>query len=123
MRHKAKSMLDAGVFVLMLLLGSFVAHTTMAAFSGYRPFGGRIVSTPTTPTINCFGGQGDITTSGVYGQSSLLVIPPATRTGVTAATGKWILGLHMPFMTPTCTVGEPPVPYDVYNVRLYGISR
>jgi hypothetical protein len=118
-------MLDAGVFVLILLLGSFVAHSTMAAFSGYRPFGGRILSTPTTPTINCYGGQGDITTSGTGGQSSLLVIPSGTRTGRTATAGRWILGLNMRFATPSCTIGEAPyeVPYDVYNVMLYGVSR
>ncbi len=125
MKNKLKSILEAGVFTLVLLGASLISSTSFAYFSVYRPFGGRILSTPTTPTINCFGAQGDITTSGTFGQSSLLVIPSGTRTYGQASSGKWILGLNMPMTTPTCTIGEPPYesPYNVYNVRLYGLSR
>jgi hypothetical protein len=120
MKNKTKGILDAGVFVLVLLFASFVANTSFAYLNVYRPFGGRITSYPTTPGLVC-PGQGDISTSGTYGTSALLHIPIGTRNWSAASSGRWILGLHLPALTPTCVLDE--VPFEVYNVTLYGTSR
>lgn len=125
MKNKNLKIIHILILATVFLGGVFVADSALAAFSAYKPFGGRILFTPTTPTINCYGSTGDITTSGTFGQSTLLVIPPGTRMGREASAGKWILGLHMPSTTPSCTIGEAPymTTYSVYNVVLYGVSR
>lgn len=120
MKNKLKAILDAGVFTFVLLGASFVANTSSAYFSAYRPFGGRIIANPTTPGVVC-PGQGDISTSGTYGQSSLLSIPIGTKSYGYANSNRWILGLHLPTITPNCVLDGAP--FSVYNVRLYGTSK
>lgn len=114
------------IFIVSIAIIAGLSSAKYALALGiYKPFGGRVIMTETTPTINCYGSTGDITTTGTHGQSTQLVIPPGTRMGKQPQSGKWILGLHLRSTTPACTIGEYPyeTTYNVYIVKLYGVSK
>jgi hypothetical protein len=107
-------------FVISFFL---IFNLTHAAFSlGIpRSFGGRIISMVSLGVV-CEGGVGPITITPAGGPAMSYLVPPGVNV---PNMGGQILGLYnVIYDVKSCqTKSNPPVPYPVYRVTYFGISR
>ena len=106
--------IEHSIFFFFILVGFFTLSTkpALALFPAFRAFAGRVVTTSTTPTINCYGATGDMTITKPFAmknsQTSSLVILQGAKTYKPPSSGQWIIGLHLAGKIPLCTTGEYP---------------
>jgi hypothetical protein len=88
------------------------------------PYGGRVTTT-TKGSVICQGGTGPVTQKSAGSSPQGDYFYPAGKKAAPQA-NKWVLGLYssVPSFTDCYTqVGPYRIPYEVFRVQLYGISK
>lgn len=109
-------------FVVLLSLGFFVVPNISFAF-GLTPFGGRITSVRTPPTVQCGTSlESPFMINPIVGMPGPWSALPGQVTVGRIVPQAWIMGLVMPGPGACMTTSVPPAPFPTATTNFYGTS-
>jgi hypothetical protein len=114
--------------LFIILFISVVVLTPLVSFAAGLGFGGRVITSASTPIV-CLGiGPITITPAGIS-PAALYATEPATlaNKNYSITPSGYILGLYLPTLSPLCWVPVPPpgvpTPIYVFPIITYGSSH